>query len=218
MTADAPTNVILHYIDRTRAERVAWLFNELGIEYTIKKYEETKDKPNADLLAIHPVGRAPVVEIDGKVLAEAQVIADYVMSKYGAGSELAPKNEDEELAIKYHVSHCEATVLPLLTCLLISDNVREKAPYLIKGVARKVADGQDEGYAQPNIDLNLNYLEGLIAANGNGYFVGGHLTLADIMYSMMFTLAANHIPEDKYPELNKWVDGMRNREAFSKRP
>lgn len=209
----------LHYVEKSRAERIAWLLNELGIEYTLKEYtNDTKPQPDAELLKVHPVGRAPVLEIDGLVLAEAPVIADYLISKHGKNSELAPKSEEEEWKIKYFVSHCEGSLLPLLTCLVISDNVREKAPYLISGVAKKVADGQDEGYAAPNSELNLKFLEDHLAKNGTGFFVGDHLTAADIIYSFAFALGAKYIPADKYPELNKWIDSMRNRPAFSKRP
>ena len=56
----------------TRSQKVIWLLEELGVaDYKVKRYERlpTKLAP-PDLKDVHPLGKAPVLEDKGKVIAE----------------------------------------------------------------------------------------------------------------------------------------------------
>lgn len=47
---------------------------------------------------IHPLGKLPIVVVDGKVLAESGLITEYLIDKFG--SDLKPRDEDSLLKYK----------------------------------------------------------------------------------------------------------------------
>ena len=65
--------ITVHHLNQSRAQRILWLLEELGQPYEIVHYQrdpQTLLAPPA-LKAIHPLGKSPVVQIDGEVLAES---------------------------------------------------------------------------------------------------------------------------------------------------
>ena len=57
----------LFYAQNSRAVRVAWLLEELGIDYEIEKFElGSRDMRSPDYLTVHPMGRVPALQ-DGDI-------------------------------------------------------------------------------------------------------------------------------------------------------
>lgn len=48
---------------------------------------------------IHPLGKLPILVVDGKVLLESGLITEYLIDEFGP--ELKPKDEDSLLKYKY---------------------------------------------------------------------------------------------------------------------
>ncbi len=80
----------LYFAPNTRAERTAWLLNELGLEYEMEHYKlGDKAMRSPEFMAISPNGRIPVLD-DGDVrISESTAIAQYIVARYGEGR-LAP--------------------------------------------------------------------------------------------------------------------------------
>ena len=54
-----------------RSFRIVWLLEEIGIPYEIKKYERTKEQlAPKELLAVHPLGKSPVITDGELTIAE----------------------------------------------------------------------------------------------------------------------------------------------------
>lgn len=64
--------ITLHHLEYSQSFRVLWLLEELGIEYTLKRYDRDSETLLApeDYKALSPLGTAPVLEDDALVLAE----------------------------------------------------------------------------------------------------------------------------------------------------
>ena len=62
----------VHHLRISQSERIVWLCEELGLDYTLKLYNRRADNRLApdEYKALHPMGIAPVIEDDGLVLAE----------------------------------------------------------------------------------------------------------------------------------------------------
>ena len=76
--------MLLHYAQNSRAVRVAWLLEELNIEYDIKKYAiGDKELRENEYIKINPLGRVPVLEDSDLVISESGAIIQYILSKYG---------------------------------------------------------------------------------------------------------------------------------------
>ena len=88
----------LYYARNSRAVRVAWLLEELNIEYEIQKFDlGSKEMRSPDYLEIHPMGRVPTLE-DGPVkIFESGAIIQYILEKYKNNS-LVPSFEDQEFS------------------------------------------------------------------------------------------------------------------------
>ena len=76
----------LYYAPSSRAERTAWLLNELGLDYELVSYKlGDKAMRSPEYLAVNSNGRVPVLD-DGNVrITESTAIAQYLVARYGAG-------------------------------------------------------------------------------------------------------------------------------------
>ena len=70
----------VHHLGKSQSERIVWLCEELGIDYTFKRYERRADNRLApdEYKALHPMGIAPVITDGSLVLGESGAICDYI--------------------------------------------------------------------------------------------------------------------------------------------
>ena len=82
MTAD----LRIYGVARTRAFRVLWVAEELGLDYRHLPVEiGDAGARSPEFLALNPNGRLPVIVDDGFVLFESLAITLYLAKKYSAG-------------------------------------------------------------------------------------------------------------------------------------
>ena len=112
--------MILHYAHNSRAVRVAWLLEELGLQYTIKKYtlgDEEMRSPN--YLKISPLGRVPVLEDADKILTESGAIIQYIITKY-AKRKFIPDIENENFSSYLQWFHfAEGMIMPQMNIIVV---------------------------------------------------------------------------------------------------
>ena len=76
----------LTHLDRSRSERIIWLLEELELDYELDTFLRRPDLFGPDeMKATHVLGRAPVIEDQGIVLAESGAIVEYILALYGEG-------------------------------------------------------------------------------------------------------------------------------------
>ena len=88
--------IVVHHLNDSRSQRILWLLEELGVPYEVKRYERdptTRFAP-AELKAVHPLGKAPVIVDGDKTLHESGAIVDYLVRRYGDGR-IAPSPTSE---------------------------------------------------------------------------------------------------------------------------
>ncbi|KAL1408939.1 hypothetical protein Q8F55_005753 [Vanrija albida] len=79
----AAPRIIVHHVPFTRSQRVVWALEELGLKYEVKVHHFARGGMPPSIYALNPVGKAPVVEIDGKVMVESGAIVHYLLQNYG---------------------------------------------------------------------------------------------------------------------------------------
>ena len=110
----------LHFAPNTRAVRIAWLLEELGLTYELERYKLGDPGMRApEFLAVHPNGRVPVLE-DGDVrLFESGAIVQYLLARHGNGR-LQPAVEAPEFApFLQWVHYAEGMLMPPINTIVV---------------------------------------------------------------------------------------------------
>ncbi|MDC0151582.1 glutathione S-transferase family protein [Paracoccaceae bacterium] len=110
----------LYYARNSRAVRVAWLLEELKVEYEIKKFDlGSKEMRSPDYLEIHPMGRVPTLE-DGQVkIFESGAIIQYILDKHKNNS-FVPSFEDQEFSNYLQWFHyAEGMIMPPMNIIVV---------------------------------------------------------------------------------------------------
>ncbi|MCI4589083.1 glutathione S-transferase [Sphingobium sp. BYY-5] len=193
--------IIVHHLNNSRSQRILWLLEELGEAYEVRPYERDRKTMRAprELRAIHPLGKSPVVEVDGHRLIETGAIMDYLVAR--ADNRFGPP-ADAEGAIRYRqfLHYAEGSMMPPLLALLVLGKLG-----LLGRPARPTV--------QRMLDDHLDWLESELATRP--YFAGDSFTAADMM--MSFPLEASRSRgglDESRPHLIRWLNEMHARPAF----
>lgn len=197
--------LVVHHLNNSRSQRILWLLEELGLDYDIKRYERD---PNtmlapAELKAIHPLGKSPVITDAGQTLAESGAIIDYLVERYGEGRFAPPAGTPEKLRYDYWLHYSEGSVMPILVMKLVLDNF---------GLKDSAASSQ---FVAPQIKLHFDYLESELGKNP--WFVGDEFTAADVQMSFPIEAAAAQVGiEANYPLLKDFLQRIHARPAYER--
>lgn len=110
----------LHFAPNSRAGRIVWLLEELGIPYEINKMAFHPSALKSDEhRARHPLGRVPVLE-DGDVsIYESGAIVEYVLERHRNGG-LKPGVSDPRFPAYLQWFHyCEGMVMPPINTIVV---------------------------------------------------------------------------------------------------
>lgn len=183
--------VTVHHLNNSRSQRVLWLLEELGVPYRVKRYERdaaTLLAPAA-LKAVHPLGKSPVIDDEGTVVAESGAIVDYLVGRYGNGRLAPAPGTPERLRYTYWLHYAEGSLMPLLVMkLLFGRALRAPMPFFARPIARRIVGGLESAYVGPNLARHLDYVESELAAHP--WFAGSEFSAADIQMSFPLEAAA----------------------------
>jgi len=210
--------VVVHHLNNSRSQRVLWLLEELGISYEVKRYERDAKTMLAppELLAIHPLGKSPVI-VDGAVtMAESGAIIEYLVDKYGAGRLIPPPGSPERLRYTYWLHYAEGSAMPPLLFRLVFNRIATNpAPWPVSAIARRIASTVDKSFITPNLNRHLDYMESELSAHA--WFAGEHFTAADVQMSFPLEAAASRGGLNaSRPKLMAFLDRIHGRDAYKR--
>jgi glutathione S-transferase len=193
--------IIVHHLENSRSQRVLWLLEELGLPYQVKRYARDPRTMLApkELRRVHPLGKSPVIEDEGLVIAESGAIVEYLVDKAG-GRLGSPEDRCGKLQYRMFLHYAEGSLMPPLLAILV---VRRLG--LLGRPARK-----------PLLAMLARHFEWCDAElSGRPWFAGQELTAADIMMSFPLEAArsrAGLTPE--YHHLFDWLERIHARPAY----
>ncbi|MDN7354322.1 glutathione S-transferase [Acetobacter senegalensis] len=184
--------ITVHHLDNSRSQRVLWLLEELELSYDIQFYKrdpKTMMAPKS-LLAIHPLGKSPVItDTDGNVtLAESGAIIEYLINKYGNGRLAPARDTPEYTRFIYWLHYAEGSAMPPLLLKLIFGMLPKKAPLPFRPFAFLVSKGAQTQLINPQVKLHMDYWERSLSESE--WFAGNDFTAADIQMSFPLEAAA----------------------------
>lgn len=208
--------IVVHHLNNSRSQRVLWLLEELGLEYEIKAYQRdprTMLAP-ASLRAVHPLGKSPVITDGALTLAESGAILEYLAGRYGKGQLVPPADAPERLHYTYWMHFAEGSAMPPLLMKLIFDRLKKAPmPFFVRPIARAIADKALAGFVAPNLERNLDFIEGELATRE--WFVGGAFTAADVQMSFPLEAArARGGLDAKRPRTMAFLEKIHARPAY----
>jgi glutathione S-transferase len=210
--------ITVHHLNSSRSQRVLWLLEELGLDYTIVRYQRDPDTLLAppSLRAIHPLGKSPVV-VDGEhVLAESGAVLEYLVERYDTALAFAPSpNTPERLRYRYWMHYAEGSAMPpMLLSLVFSRLKKAPMPFFVRPIARGIADKALSGFVAPQVKLHLDYMENEL--NRQPWFAGEAFSAADIQMSFPVEAAAARAGMEKYPHLQSFLQRIHKRPAYQR--
>ena len=110
----------VHFVAGTRAGRIVWLLEELGLEYEVNIMPFTKEGlKSAEHRSRHALGRVPVLE-DGDIsIFESGAIIVYVLERHKNGG-LKPSSDAPEFPFYLQWYHyCEGMVMPPMNQIVV---------------------------------------------------------------------------------------------------
>lgn len=184
--------ITVHHLNNSRSQRVLWLLEELGLPYQVKRYERdavTSLAP-ASLLAIHPLGKSPVITDGDATIAESGAIVEYLLDRYAAGRLRPATDSADRLRFTYWLHYAEGSAMPpLLLSLVFTKVARAPAPFFVRPIARAIAAKVQKSYIEPQLKLHLDFMESELGKNT--WFAGEEFSAADIQMSFPVEAAAS---------------------------
>ena len=194
--------ITLHHLNRSRSLRILWLLEEIGAPYDFVLHErdnKTNLAPDA-LLKVHPLGKSPVIEMDGETVCESAAITELLCAKFAP--QMIP-----EVGTQAYLRHLElmhfaegSAMTPILLNLYVGRLGEAGAPLHPR--------------IQSELDNHFAYMEKMLRPSG--HFVLDDLSAADIMLSFPAQIAMRLERRDAYPKLAAFVGALEARPAYQR--
>ena len=196
----------LYYAPESRAVRVAWILEELGLEYDVHKFSlGERSMREAEYLALHPMGRVPTLE-DGDIrLFESGAIIQYLLAKYGNGRLVPPSDSSDFASYLQWFHYAEGMIMPPMNTLVVETILLPS-----------------ERRTEVNVKRASKLLnQTLYAVNENladkDYLVGSKMTAAEFMTGHAVIMSQRlGIDMDDKPNLGAYIKRLESRGAFKR--
>lgn len=199
-------SIILHHLNASRSFRILWLLEEINQPYELKSYfrDKTTNLAPQELKNIHPLGKSPVIELDGKVIAESGAIVEILIEKF-APQLMPAKNSDSYLDYLQWVHFSESSAMvPYLLNIFNSIELKN-------GTQLKFLDQ----YAHAEFDKVFSYLDQQLV--GKKFLVDNCLTGADFMIGFVVYGLINSLNiRSKYLNIEQYVKSLESLESWQK--
>jgi len=195
-------SITVHHLDNSRSQRILWLLEELELEYEIvfhKRHPIGLAPP--ELKAVHPLGKAPVLELDGQLVAESGAAVELITQRYGGGRLMPDPASADYVRYVELLHYPEGSAAGLLGMLLFSRIFR-------------VENAGFSSYLASQLELHLEYIDGLLAARE--FAVGNQLTAADVQLTFTLQQARRSKVLEQRPALLAYVARMEARDAYKR--
>lgn len=192
----------LHHLRVGRSVFTVWLLEELGADYEMEIYIRNEmNRAPPELKHAHPLGKSPVIDDDGFILAESGAISLYLLSKFDPDNKFGPPTGDAKAHAEWMqwLMYSEASAFaPLLMKLLLTRT--DPKPQVF------------DMFSSGEVALQMGYLEDRLT--GREFIVGDHFTAADIGTTYIAQMAERLGELGPYPNVSAYLKRNTARPAF----
>jgi glutathione S-transferase len=192
----------IHHLNRTRSNRIIWLMEELGQPYelVVHSRDPITHRSPLSLRDLHPLGKVPIIEHDGTVVAESAAIIEYLLAAYD-DRKLAPRREDADWPAYIELLHyAEGSAAFPLMVEFISMALQQELPSALKS------------FFSAETTLLLQYLAARIRPSG--YLLDRGFSAVDIHMSYVIDRAESLGLLGEFPSLSVYKKRLAARPAY----
>ena len=194
----------LHHLNQSRSLRILWLLEELGVDYEVVSHQrdaKTHLAPDS-LKAVHPLGKSPVIEIDGELYAESGAITQLLIERF-APERLRPAIESQDYG--YYLQWIDFAESSLILPLMLE---------LFTKKAGVTDNAFLDGYIGQEKHRLLSYLDDAVA--DKSYIVGDALSGADFMLAFDLIMLAQRKQLDDYPNIQQYALKLAKLDSYQR--
>lgn len=196
----------LHHCHQTRSMRSLWLLHELEVEFEVAVYAFDQTLRMDAFRALNPLGRVPVLEIDGEVMTETGAITQYLCERFDAFSLGRAVDDLDRMdwLVWVHFAETVSQHVAALTqqhIILREDYMR--SPIVMQLEAKRI------GKCLELIEARLS-----TPVENRDYLLTSGFSAADISVGQAVYMASHFVHLDPYPEVAKWYERITERPAF----
>lgn len=191
----------VHHLNNSRSQRILWLMEELGLDYELKKYQRNPETNLAppELIAVHPLGKSPVLTDGDRTFIESGAIIDYVIRRHGSGRlQPDPATADYDSYVQWLQYAEGSAMLPLMLFMYVGRLGEAGAP-LHPRIESEIANHL--GYINRHLE-------------GRAFLVGDDLTGADINLSFVGEILGPFGKRGTFPNVDRWIADLHKRPAW----
>ncbi len=163
---------------------------------------------------MHPLGKSPVIEDNGLILAESGAILEYLQETYDAESHLKPRDPAHKVQYRFWLHYAEGSLMPLLLMKLVFNSLGKPRAVWDAHAGESAGAGSTKAYLNRQLETHARYIESHLSENS--WFAGDTLSMADIQMSFpIFALLARGGVEN-LPHTHAWKKKVENRPGWQK--
>jgi glutathione S-transferase len=192
----------LYHLNRSRAHRVLWLLEEIGEPYEVSYFKRDAKTNLAppELRDIHPLGKSPMISIDGRLITESAAIVEVLCTRFAP--QMIPDRDSDAYLSHLELMHFAegSAMTPILLNLYVGRLGEAGAPLHPR--------------INTELDSHFAYMDNLLRPSG--HFVLDDLSAADIMLSFPAEIALRLGRGDDFPALKRFVADIQSRPAYQR--
>lgn len=176
----------------SRSHRVVWMLEEVGAEYEVVLFTRA-DALSDEHRQRHPLGRVPVLELDGRYVFESAALCLHLADSYPLAG-LIPDQATFERALVYQWTLYAMT---------------EIEPGLIGFAQGATEERREEGRIR--FEASSQVLERVL--DGRDYLLGEGFSVADVVAGSVVGDGGPHGLLDAFPNIRAWDERLGARPA-----
>ena len=195
--------VTVHHLNNSRSQRILWLLEELGADYDIVAYQRDAETNLAppQLKQAHPLGKSPLIEDNGRRIAESGAIIEYLCERHGGKDWLPERTSDAWIDHLEWMQFGESSFFVPVMLKIYAGRLGDAAAPLMPRIDEQFA--AHVAFAEESLSDSL-------------HFVGDDWSAADVMMSFPAEIAVMQGYAKKAPKLAKFVEAVHARPAWQR--
>lgn len=188
-------------------KKVLYVAQAVGADYKYHFVDLSKGEQKSEkILSLHPMGKVPALDHDGKALFESGAICRYIANN--EGSDLYPQDKYQRAVVDQWMDFFSIHLGRWLSTLFFETYIK---PKFKMGETNPSTVEEATNFAHQQLDCLNKHL-----AN-SAYLTGEKLTIADLFaYAYLEQVSDIDFNLKDYPHVKKWLDGMAAKETVKK--